>query len=444
MKKIHRMAYTISCMVCVMTILILMSGCQTKKKHKVTATEVPNSSITYVKGPDFVGVIRKVDTQGQRITFYNTLLETQEEYPYSGGTKVLSKNDRDMSMEEVSVGEVYDVTCDKKSGKISEIHQSKDILELEDVEVSVDADNERLTVDDVNYAYSNQLVVVSDGRLMEPLEIMPGDKVIFRGVKGQAYSVVVTRGHGYIQPTHYKDFIGGKLTVKGEAIVPVTQGMLLTVPEGTQSLEFINGDLTSSSTVTVKRGKVTKFNVAKYQTQMPDTSRVTFDISPQGAELYINGNLTDYSKPVSMKYGNHSVKVVLEGYQDYSGVIQVKDSSATVKIDLAEESADMTQQENSSSDTSSDDSTKDQSSTAQTTTYDKDHTVTVSAPQGAAVYVDGTYKGEVPCSFTKMIGKVTVTLSKEGYTTKSYRVELPDDSQNITWSFPDLTQESQG
>ena len=138
------------------------------------------------------------------------------------------------------------------------------------------------------------------------------------------------------------------------------------------------------------------------------------------------------------------MKVVLEGYQDYSGVIQVKDSSATVKIDLAEESADVTQQENSSSDTSSDDSTKDQSSTAQTTTYDKDHTVTVSAPQGAAVYVDGTYKGEVPCSFTKMIGKVTVTLSKEGYTTKSYRVELPDDSQNITWSFPDLTQESQG
>ena len=64
-------------------------------------------------------------------------------------------------------------------------------------------------------------------------------------------------------------------------------------------------------------------------------------MNPQGAELYVNGSLTDPSKPVSLKYGNHSVKVSLEGYEDYSGIITVKDASLTVHINLAEESADV-------------------------------------------------------------------------------------------------------
>lgn len=49
---------------------------------------------------------------------------------------------------------------------------------------------------------------------------------------------------------------------------------------------------------------------------------------------------------------------------------------------------------------------------------------------GAAVYVNGTYKGEVPCSFTKMIGNVTLSLTKDGYETKTYAVEISDDSKD--------------
>ena len=96
--------------------------------------------------------------------------------------------------------------------------------------------------------------------------------------------------------------------------------------------------------------------------------------------------------------------------------------------------------EEDSSSSVSEGGSSDNSSAASTTNYDKDHKVTVSAPAGAAVYVNGTYKGQVPCSFTKMLGSVTLTLTKEGYETKSYHVELPDDSQDISWTFPDLTK----
>lgn len=134
------------------------------------------------------------------------------------------------------------------------------------------------------------------------------------------------------------------------------------------------------------------------------------------------------------------MKVSLEGYEDYSGIITVKDASLTVHINLAEESADVETDSSDSSSSVSDDSSS--SSSESSVTYDNDHKVTVSAPVGAAVYVNGTYKGEVPCSFTKVIGNVTLSLTKDGYETKTYAVEISDDSKDISWSFPDLTKNS--
>ena len=70
--------------------------------------------------------------------------------------------------------------------------------------------------------------------------------------------------------------------------------------------------------------------------------------------------------------------------------------------------------------------------------FDNLHTITVSDPIGASVYMDGTYKGTVPCSFPKKIGNVTITLSMAGLTTKSYTMKTLDDSKDVTWSFPEL------
>ena len=56
--------------------------------------------------------------------------------------------------------------------------------------------------------------------------------------------------------------------------------------------------------------------------------------------------------------------------------------------------------------------------------------------------MDGTYKGVAPCSFAKVIGSVTVTLTKKGSETKSYNIEISDDNLDVNWSFPDLLEGS--
>ncbi len=83
---------------------------------------------------------------------------------------------------------------------------------------------------------------------------------------------------------------------------------------------------------------------------------------------------------------------------------------------------------------------KDDSNQQDTVTeeYDNDHKITVSTPAGASVYLDGNYQGVAPCSFPKKIGAITLTLAKDGYTTKSYSVTTTDDDEDVSWSFPDL------
>lgn len=429
-------------LICVGALVLGLTGCSAATERPV-ATEQPDASITYEKGADFTGVVKSVDLAQKRIRFYNVLMEEDEEYEYSGGTEIYSKNDRDMSISEVQPGEVYDIYQSSQGAKVVKMKQAENITQQEEVRVSVNQDEKRLTVADVTYAYTDNLVVLSEGKEIQPMEITPSDEVTFRGVKGRAYSIVVTKGHGYIEPTKYADFLGGQMIVQGEAILPVQENMLLTVPEGTQTISMVNGDLTGEASVLVKRGQVTKINMKQYQSQMPDTGRVKFEIEPEGAELYINGTLTDYSKRVPLKYGSHSIRVVLEGYNEYSGVMTVKDAGPTCRINLSEEKAEVVSDDDSTSDSSvSEDSSDSDGTGASAVKTDSEHKITISTPAGAAVYLNGTYKGEAPCSFTKVLGSVTVTLTKEGYTTKSYTIEISDDSKDVNWSFPDLEKQS--
>ena len=111
--------------------------------------------------------------------------------------------------------------------------------------------------------------------------------------------------------------------------------------------------------------------------------------------------------------------------------------SSPANIDLSEEKAD----------TKATESTKAPSATASanssntvTRQIDSDHTISVSSPVGVEVYLDNVFKGVTPCSFTKVIGTQTITLSDSGYVTKSYTVDILDDGKDTKLSFADLVE----
>lgn len=420
-------------------VCLLLGGCQKNSEQPPTQTVNPNASVTYEKGRDFVGVIKASDTEAKAMTFYNTASEEELVYTYTSGTQVLTKNEKQISSESLEVGQVLDVYLNPDTGQISKLQISKDIVEYESVKkLAVNVDEKYMEVNGVRYRYGSGFTAFSNGEPVDIQEIVRTDEVTFRGVKGKAYSLIVTRGHGYIRPEKYKDFIGGTMTIQGVTVLPITENMLVPVPEGIYEVSMKNGDYSGSRSVKVERDKQMLLDMSLFKITDPNTGQVIFEIDPIGAELYVNGTMTDYSRPVSLKYGKHSISVVLDGYTTYVGVVDVRSANPTVHISLADEEAEVS--DNSDKTSVSDDNNSEENKVSEN--YDNLHKIAVNTPVGASVYMDGIYKGIAPCSFAKKIGNITITLSKDGFTTKSYTVETTDDSQDVQWSFPDLVSQS--
>ena len=67
----------------------------------------------------------------------------------------------------------------------------------------------------------------------------------------------------------------------------------------------------------------------------------------------------------------------------------------------------------------------------------------VESPEGAEVFVDGIYAGITPLSFIKPeAGSHVITLSRNGYVTKSYTLTVDDDKSDVTISFSELIEEN--
>ena len=66
----------------------------------------------------------------------------------------------------------------------------------------------------------------------------------------------------------------------------------------------------------------------------------------------------------------------------------------------------------------------------------------VDSPEGAEVFMDGLYVGIAPTSTIKPeAGAHVITLSKNGFKTKSYTVSIAGDDRDVTLSFSEMMEE---
>lgn len=72
-----------------------VAGCGSQE-NKPGDTKEPEPSVSFEKGVDFVGAVRQVDADSGTMEFYNTSFDTMETYLYTGGTQILTKNDKEM------------------------------------------------------------------------------------------------------------------------------------------------------------------------------------------------------------------------------------------------------------------------------------------------------------------------------------------------------------
>lgn len=427
-------AYRLLLSCCIITLFVTgFTACAlTKNQTQGTIQASPEADLQVV-----TGVVIQNNTDARQLQVRELDTDLINTLSYGASSVITDKFEEARDGEQIELGMILEVTYRMEDGWLVSAKVPEEVWEYKDVHrFSITSDESMMLVAGTKYRYSGTTFFGSGNDAIEPMELHEQDVLTIRGIGIQVYSAVRTLGHGYIRLTNYEDFVGGMAEISKNLIVPISDNMLITVAEGTYRLTLCRRRAAATKTVTVRADEETVVDFSDYTVTASNVGEVTFKIEPDGAELYLNGTAVNYSKPIALSYGKYNVTVSLTGYETYSGVLSVAEASKTIHIDLIEEKA--TASDSTASPTAT--PAADDNNTV-TKKIDSNHTITVSAPEGAEVYLDNVYKGLAPCTFTKVIGSQTITLSMNGYVTKSYSVDILDDDKNAKFSFAELVKD---
>lgn len=423
----------------------ILCGCGMSKKSQKQEQTTPEPDRTQ----SFTGIITNVDKDLKQISVREIDTDVDTIVNYDDTAKITDKYKQEIDGDEIEQGQLMKTTYRTSDAGLVSMKVPENAWEYSKVDkFTFDTDECSMEVAGQLYQYSDQTYFGStDDKKIDMLELSDADELTVRGIGYKVYSVVRTEGHGYIRLQNYKDFVGGMINVDDDIILPVTKSMLMTVSCGTYRVTISKGVAKASKTITVKEDKESTLDFGDYKKSVENVGNVRFNVEPQGAYLFINGTRIDYSKPIALNYGTYSVTASLNGYNTYTGRLTVAETDKTIKISLEPKDDTATAATAAPASTGTASATVKPTATAaatksKTKKMDSKHTISVTAPEGAEVYLDNVYKGIVPCKFTKVIGSQTITLSKTGYVTKSYSIDILDDNKNAKLSFSDLIEDA--
>ncbi len=447
----------------IMIFALLATGCTSQaynigmakdKEHKVIDTGFSASTVGSYDSAD-TAVVMTVDQDNSGIIFMN--MDTGRQYTlyYDGTTYVTDKYDGPMSISQIRAGDVVDVNFLKGKRQIASIKQSPDAWVYDSIDnYDLGGLNKTASIGNSTYSLPDEAVILSEGKRVEAMEIVSQDLVTIRGIDRKIYSVNVERGHGYLRLRNEQALIGGWIEVGNKVIREISEDMLLVVPEGSYQVALSNGGVSSIKDVVIERDRETVLDVSDIEIVQDKTGRILFTINPAGADVSIDGELTDISSPVELPYGIHKIHMEADGYDSLTKYIQVGSEYAKISFELEEK------KEEEAPTISGNDLTvppleekeipeleyapvkdPEPSVSDNTISATKSNKVYIDSPKGVEVYLDGNYVGIAPVSFKKNAGKHTITLEKSGYKKKSYTIYLYNDGEDVTYSFSELERE---
>lgn len=375
-------------------------------------------------------ILLNIDKIDNTLTFLNLDLGKTYTLSMDGTTRLYDKYGESVSLDQLAAGDIVDITFYKGTRHLTSMQLSSQAWSRKSVEqYDINTARSEVTIGSDTYKISRNTQYVSEGRLIEQMDLNAADVLSFQGIDSTVLSISVERGHGYLRLTNDEQFVGGWIEIGQSEIRRITEDMLLTVPEGSYQVNISHNGSGGVKRVVINRNEETTLDIGDLEVAAPQTGIVLFALSPSNLELYIDGELMDASQPITLVYGIHQMIARATGYQSITQYLRVGQASAAIDITLNP----VRNSEDNSSTSSSQTSTTVDTATSQYRVY-------VDAPEGVEVYVDGNYVGISPCNFRKDAGSHTIILRKNGYVTRSYTIRVDSEDKDITFSFADLVK----
>lgn len=419
--------------------LLLLMGCS-GTEETVLQTEDSKLAEAYelekADSLDYAAIV-KIDEKNQAITYKNVASGRNYTLSYNGATSMKNRFDEEIVVGQLREGDMVQVTFLKNKKLARKVLLDKTCNVIEEIDdFSINRAASTMMIAGQQYELSKSLAVLSEKEEVALMDINDADMLRAHVVDHTVHSLVIDKGHGYIRLVNDEYFIGGFIEVGQDIIKPVTEGMLLAVPEGTYKVLITNKGYGGEKEVTVVRNKETRIDVGDLKGEIVKMGKILFLITPDDAKLSIDGKEVDYSKPVELEYGIHQIVLKADGYATLTKYIKVGQELANIEITMEAGESTSSSEEGASEGQNTGNSSV--SSNSPVSPSLSKYSVYIDAPKGAELYLDGSYVGVVPASFTKESGNHTITLRKDGYQTRSYSIQIDDEEKDVTYSFSDL------
>lgn len=325
----------------IFTVFVALSGCGKKDDGPVSMkgyasgveaateeeTQAEESSLYTVSG---------VDTTLSTMTFLNIDTGRYEQYSYTDGTIFKDRHGSLISAASMVPGKVVTLTLRDKDLILEKVEQSADAWEMDDIgKFSYNEEDKIFTIGDTKYSYDEELQVFSGDAAIELSAVTGQDTLRIQGIDRKVLSVSVTTGHGVIQLVNTQALEGGWLSLNHKNYYKITENMQLEVPEGTYELTVAGNGYGGSTEVAVTRNEQISVDVDSIKGEDPKYCTLTFAVDVAGALMYIDGSQVDYTQPLQLQYGIHSIQITADGYDTWSKRLYVNSPEAQIEIALS-------------------------------------------------------------------------------------------------------------
>ncbi len=490
--KNRRLRKFIKNMSALLAVSVFLSGCSAENNILTALIDDQNDRIEQeqntnpTKHPGIydsedVAVVVKKDMEAGTVQFQNVSTSRRYTLSYSGITTLYDKNDQALTMEQLKEGSVVTVRFYKPEKSLSYVKENPDCISYSNVRnYEMDLRNGTISIGNELYNISGHVVVVSDGRETDMMEVNQVDELSVWGYKNMIYGIHVEKGHGYLRLQNEDYFVNGWIDVGDRVIRKVAEDMLLVVPEGTYPVTVSHKGSSATQEITFARNEEMAWDLGDVEITVVQKGKIIFTLTPVTAKVMIDGREVNVSKPVELEYGLHQMRIIAEGYDTVAQYIKVGEPSANISVEL-EKSEESTQEETSetpetkaSKESEGEDDEEEEEKTSKKyqtkSSYEDDeedddeeessekkdeneepedsknavvsssgkYRVYIDAPEGAEAYLDGSYIGIVPISFSKKEGSYVVTLRRTGYQPRSYTLQIDNEQKDVNYSFTEL------
>lgn len=302
------------------------------EKVEETTTETEDSIEPAVDSDLFM--IMKNDMTAELMILKQLASGKQYMYYYSTGTKFMDKYGDHTSVMNFDIGRVVTIGEKNSEGKLASIQISDDVWEYDDVtKFTMNPDYNMFSIAGTKYFYDGELLVNSDENVIELSDLTNVDQLRVIGQGKKVYSITVTTGHGTLALTNTDLFDGSYIQIGTKIFSEITPDMQIDLAEGTYTVAVANDGYGGSTDITVERGQTFTLDLDTLKGEGPKYSNVAFVVAADGATLLVDGQAVDYSQPVSLRYGVHSLQVTAAGYDTWSKYLYVNSAEATIVID---------------------------------------------------------------------------------------------------------------